>query len=115
MSEHCVCPSYKGPRWCHACLKLDSHGERATKGGDKRLADLAAAVCWAYLGPVSKAINAQGEVAARSIVGLDELRIAVEDASAVLVLREAGMAPAVVRSKAIVSSIPRLCTKSAEH
>ena len=75
--------------------------------------------CWeslqsAHLSPVSKAVDSQSEIAARSVVGLDELPVAVKDCSAVLILVHAGMAPAKVRSKAIVHSVPRLYAAEAQ-
>lgn len=69
-------------------------------------------VLGAYLGPVSKAVDAQGEVAAGCVVRLDELAVAVEDGPAVLVLVHAGVAPPKVCRKPIVRGIPRLCARS---
>ena len=66
----------------------------------------------AHLSPVSKAVDPQSEVAAPSIVGFNELPVGVEDRSAVLILMHAGMAPAKVRSKAVVLGVPRLCARS---
>ena len=64
-----------------------------------------------YLGPVSEAVDAQGEVVPRRVVGLNQLPVAVEDGPAVLVLSHAAMAPAKVCHKAVVCHIPRLCTR----
>ena len=66
----------------------------------------------AHLSPVSKAVDPQSEVAAPSIVGFNELPVGVEDRSAVLILMHAGMAPAKVRSKAVVLGVPRLCART---